>query len=167
MKHKTVYLLFIFIGTVTYSQKTLDEILNKYNKNEVPYISVTELCKLQTKGNVVILDSREKNEYNVSHLNSAIFVGYNFFSVENILKLYPNKNTPMVVYCTVGIRSEITSNKLIKTGYTNVYNLYGGIFEWKNKNFKVYNSEETETENVHTFNKEWSKWLLKGVKIFD
>ena len=45
--------------------------------------------------------------------------------------------------------------------------MYGGIFEWKNKGFKVFDSEEKETENVHAFSKEWSKWLKKGVKVYD
>ena len=54
----------------------------------------------------------------------------------------------------------------MKAGYTNVYNLYGGIFEWKNKNFIVIDSEEKETNKVHTYNRDWSKWLKKGEKVF-
>jgi hypothetical protein len=45
--------------------------------------------------------------------------------------------------------------------------LFGGIFEWKNNNFTVYNSKEEATENVHAFSKDWSKWLLKGKKVYD
>jgi len=33
------------------------------------------------------------------------------------------------VYCSLGIRSEVIAKKLKKAGYTNVFNLYGGIFE--------------------------------------
>ena len=32
--------------------------------------------------------------------------------------------------------------------------------------YKVNNKGET-TENVHTFNEDWSIWLKKGVKIFE
>ena len=54
----------------------------------------------------------------------------------------------------------------MQEGYTNVYNLYGGIFEWKNANFKVVDTLGNNTEKVHTFNKTWSKWLQKGKKVY-
>ena len=60
------------------------------------------------------------------------------------------------MYCSLGIRSETVGEKLKAAGYTNVYNLYGGIFEWKNKDFTVLDAEEKETNEVHTFNKYWS-----------
>jgi hypothetical protein len=44
--------------------------------------------------------------------------------------------------------------------------LYGGIFEWKNNNFKVLDTLGNETEKVHTFSKSWSKWLTKGEKVY-
>lgn len=44
---------------------------------------------------------------------------------------------------------------------------FGGIFEWKNKDFKVYDNKNKLTENVHAFSKEWSQWLIKGNKIYD
>jgi len=72
-----------------------------------------------------------------------------------------------VVYCSLGIRSETIAHKLIKKGYTNVYNLYGGIFEWKNNDFVVLDTEGSETEKVHAFNKNWGKWLTKGKKVYE
>ena len=48
-----------------------------------------------------------------------------------------------------------------------ISNLFGGIFEWKNNGFKVYDSINTVTENVHIFSKEWSKWLTKGEKVYE
>ena len=71
------------------------------------------------------------------------------------------------MYCSLGVRSEDIGEQLKKAGYTNVFNLYGGIFEWKNKGFSVYNNDETLTENVHVCNAYWSQWLLKGNKIYD
>ena len=77
-----------------------------------------------------------------------------------------DKNAKIVVYCSLGIRSEDVAEQIMKAGYTNVYNLYGGIFEWKNKDQKVVNEKGKATENVHAFNKEWGKWLKKGKKIY-
>ena len=118
------------------------------------------------KNDVVLLDAREQNEYDVSHLKNAVFVGYDSFNLKKTLKKLPNKNTKIVVYCSLGIRSEEIAEKLKKVGYTNVLNLYGGIFEWKNNNYNVFSSEGKATEKVHTFSEDWKKWLLKGEKIY-
>jgi len=50
-------------------------------------------------------------------------------------------------------------------GYSNVSNLYGGIFEWVHQNKNVYQNNST-TQKIHTYDKEWSKWLKKGEKIY-
>ena len=160
---KKITILFLLISSVSFGQKKLDKLLNKFNKNNVPYISVDSLAAT----NAVLLDARETKEYKVSHLKNAICVGYDNFDINQTLKTLPkDKNAKIVVYCSLGIRSEIVAHQLIKKGYTNVFNLYGGIFEWKNNNFKVIDTLGNDTEKVHTFNKDWSKWLKKGTKIY-
>jgi rhodanese-related sulfurtransferase len=159
------YILVFTFSFSAYAQDSLSKLLNQYNDRSVPYISVQELAMPKTE--VVILDAREIEEYQTSHLKNAIYVGYDFFQIDSIQKRILNRDQNIVVYCSLGIRSETIAKKLKKAGYTNVLNLYGGIFEWKNKGFKVYNSEEEETENIHTFSKEWSTWLKKGVKVYN
>ena len=39
----------------------------------------------------------------------------------------------IIVYCSIGVRSEDIGEKLKELGYTKILNLYGGIFDWKNK----------------------------------
>jgi rhodanese-related sulfurtransferase len=164
MKNKILF-IFVLFSTYGFSQESIAELLKKHNTKAVPYISVQELAMPKT--NAIILDAREKKEYNVSHLKNAIHIGYNFFQLDTIQQKIKNKDETIVVYCSLGIRSETIAKKLKKGGYTSVFNLYGGIFEWKNNNFSVYNSDGKETENVHTFNKTWGKWLTKGIKIID
>ena len=93
------------------------------------------------------------------------------FDLDNTLdvpdKVTQNKDEKIVVYCSLGVRSETIGIKLKEAGYTNILNLYGGIFEWKNQNFDVYSNTGNKTENVHAYSKTWSKWLLKGNKILD
>ena len=115
---------------------------------------------------VIIIDAREPAEFKVSHLESAINIGFNDFSSEVKLLQKLNKNIPIIVYCSLGIRSEGMGEKLKKSGFTNVKNLYGGIFEWKNAGYPVIDSTGTETENVHTFSKMWSKYLHAGNPIY-
>jgi len=158
-------IIFILISTFSFSQETVSDLLKKHNTRSVPYISVQELAMPKTKA--IILDAREPKEYEISHIKDALCVGYDFFDIDSITNEIPNKESKIVVYCSIGIRSEDVAVKLKKAGYTNVFNLYGGIFEWKNKDFIVYNSDESETENVHTFTEEWSHWLKKGTKVYE
>jgi len=162
-KHALCLVLCLIAQLIT-GQQALDELLKRYNNNDVPYITVQELAISKT--NTIILDARESQEYQVSHLKDAIFVGYDNFQLEKITTQIPNKDQNIVVYCSLGIRSEVVANKLKKAGYKNVKNLYGGIFEWKNNEFDVYNSEAKKTDSIHTFSKAWSKWSLKGIKVY-
>ncbi len=167
MKFKILYIGLILISFSASSQKSLDILLRINNAESITYISVDELRMYQLNDSVLILDARERNEFDVSHIPSARYVGYGHFSSEEISEYITDKNTPLIVYCSLGIRSEDVGEKLEKAGFTNVKNLYGGIFEWKNKSYPVIDSEGKETENVHTFSKHWSRWLTKGVKVYD
>jgi len=159
-----LFYIFVLLSFSGFSQETLAELLDKYNKQSIPYISVEELVEQKTEA--ILLDAREPIEFNVSHLKNAVCVGYDDFKLKNINHHLPDKNSKIVVYCSLGVRSEDIAEKLKKAGYTNVFNLYGGIFEWKNNDFPVY-SEGQVTQNIHAFSKAWSKWLLKGKKVYN
>lgn len=153
-------LLFVTLGC---AQNSIEDALRKFNKGTVPYISSAELAY---SGNMVLLDSRSREEYEVSHLQHAIWVGYEYFSLDSLTKQLPDKNTAVVVYCSVGVRSEDIGEKLIKHGYRKVQNLYGGIFEWKNEGYPVFDSGGRETDKVHAYNKQWGKLLKNGEKVY-
>ncbi|BAO76062.1 rhodanese-like domain-containing protein [Winogradskyella sp. PG-2] len=161
---KTILLIVLFISSIGFAQKNISKLLKKYNTESIPYISVQELALPDSEA--IILDSREIKEYEVSHIKNAIQVGYDHFDIEAVEKQVTDKSKTLVVYCSVGIRSEDIGEKLKEAGYTNVYNLFGGVFEWKNNDFTVYDTDDEPTENVHTFSEEWSKWLTSGKKVF-
>jgi rhodanese-related sulfurtransferase len=159
--------LFIFIGISVsgFSQKKLSKLLKEQNTESIPYISVEALQN--ESEDIILLDSREEKEFKTSHIKNAICVGYDSFNLESIQPKLPNKDSKIVVYCSLGIRSEDVAEKLKKAGFTNVHNLYGGIFEWKNNDLEVLNSQEKVTDSIHTFSKAWSKWLKKGIKVYE
>ena len=155
----------LLISIFGYAQKKLSKLLKQENTESIPYITVDSLKN--KKGDFILLDSREEQEYKTSHLKDALFTGYDFFNLDSIQKQLPNKDTEIIVYCSLGIRSEDIAEHLNKAGYTNVKNLYGGIFEWKNNDLPVYNMTDKETDSIHTFSKAWGKWLKKGVKVYE
>lgn len=114
-------------------------------------------------GKSVLLDTREKEEYEVSHIKGARWVGFDTFSMESVRDI--PKDRPIVVYCSVGARSQDIGKKLKSAGYKKVYNLYGGIFHWINEDRPVYKDEKT-TNRIHTYNRAWSIWVNKGEKVF-
>lgn len=127
----------------------------------VPVMSVEELKSNTQK--LRIFDARERAEFEVSHIPGAEWVGYKHFDIRAYAKL--PKETPIVVYCSIGYRSEKIGEQLKANGFTEVYNLYGSIFEWANKGYPLVDSKVRE---VHTYNKEWSRWVdaSKAKKIW-
>ncbi|AVI51041.1 rhodanese-like domain-containing protein [Pukyongia salina] len=167
MKLRLVYIILFLLGLQSSAQESLQQLLNTYNTRSIPYISVEELRMLQLNDEVYILDAREFEEYEVSRIPGGLFIGFSDFSSEMITEKIPDSDRTIVVYCSLGIRSEEIGEKLRKAGYSNIRNLYGGIFEWKNNGYPIVDSEGNETEKVHSFSKAWSKWLTNGEKVYE
>jgi rhodanese-related sulfurtransferase len=130
--------------------------------HSVTEISVSKLSKLEQ--DVTILDVREENEYKVSHIENSKNVAYSSFNIEAITDI--DKNDKVVIYCSLGKRSENIAKQMVDAGYTNVNNLYGGIFEWKNQGNPVF-VDANETNKIHAYDKVFGIWLNKGEKVFD
>lgn len=159
-----IYFISFFFSIMLSAQNNIPQVLKKLNKETVPYIKVNEL---KEKKNLVFLDAREPKEYKVSHILGALPVGFDHFKSNNVTANIIDKNATIIVYCSIGVRSEQIGEKLQKLGYKNVYNLYGGIFEYKNTGEKVVNNQNKVTDSVHTFNKTWSVYLTKGIKVYE
>ncbi len=143
-------------------QKTFDEKMKSLYKETVPLIEASEL---KGKTDIILLDTRSPEEFQISHIEGSQLIDYDNFKKSDVKNI--DKDAEVVVYCSVGYRSERIGEKLQKMGYTNVKNLYGGIFDWKNKELEIVNEKEQPTDSVHTYNKAWSKWLYKGIKVYD
>lgn len=158
----TIPFLFGFIKP-SHAQQNMDDLLKKYNNHSIPYISV-EALKMK-KSDYVLLDTRKKVEYNVSHIPGAIWVGE--LMDDNLLNsLQLKKSQSIVVYCSVGVRSEVYGNQMKNRGFTQIKNLYGSIFAWKNAGFPIIDLSGKETEKVHIYSKIWGKYLKYGEKVY-
>ncbi len=128
---------------------------------EVPNIRPDSL----DKRNFLILDSREKEEYDVSHLRDAIWIGYDDFDME-VMDSIPS-DTTIVIYCSVGYRSSKLARKLKENGYPHVFNLYGGIFNWANEGRPLYDHDYI-TLRLHAYNRRWGRYISNPeiIKIY-
>lgn len=141
--------------------KSFDVLLSTLLSHNVKEISANKAAELK---DVIYLDAREYNEYLVSHIENAIWCGYNDFDFNRLNGVA--KKTKIIVYCSVGYRSEKITEKLLLANYSNVSNMYGGIFEWINTGHKVVDAQNKVTNNVHAYSKTWGIWLSKGTKIY-
>lgn len=144
-----------------HSMTAYDRMLGLLYKQTVPLIQPAELAEQLRKNpqGVVLLDTRNPDEFKVSHLQGARFVPYDALETANLQAL-PH-NLPVVVYCTVGARSEKVGERLKALGYKDVRNLYGGIFQWVNEGHAVYN-QAGPTAQVHPYSALWRPWLRRG-----
>jgi rhodanese-related sulfurtransferase len=148
------------------SQNSFEKKLEGMYKKTVPLIRPEQLSDWTSSGEkLILLDTRSQREYEISHLPNARFIDYDSFTGDKVSDLSPSSK--VIVYCSVGYRSERIGEELQKLGFENVYNLYGGIFQWKNNDYKIVNQLGMATDSVHAYNRLWGKWLEKGIKVYD
>lgn len=112
-------------------------------------------------GNALFLDAREPEEYEVSHLPGARLLGYENLDLGVVNDV--DKSRPVVVYCTVGYRSERAAHKLREAGFSKVYNLYGSLYAWKLAGLPLEDATGKPTNRLHTYNKKWGKLVPKSI----
>ncbi|MCD4730653.1 MAG: rhodanese-like domain-containing protein [Bacteroidales bacterium] len=167
MKRLMIITILIGLMVFVYGQKPVnyDDQIKAMYKNTVELIAVADLeIEMGKNPDLVLLDTREMVEYNVSHIDGSKCIGYNNFSIKSLNDI--PKDTEIVVYCSLGVRSELIGEKLQEAGYKNVKNLYGGIFEWMYHDQIVVNKKGKATDKIHTYDENWSQWLLKGKKVY-
>jgi len=146
-------------------QTEFDKMLEKYYTDKVTKIQPDELAALiETGADFTLIDIRYPNEYEVSSLKGALNIAGSSTGWD------APKDTRIIVYCTVGARSEEAAQELLNLGFTNVSNLYGGIIHWVNSGYPVYNfallKNRVVTDRVHVYSAEWSKWLKTGTAVY-
>lgn len=142
-----------------------ETMVNALLSGKVDTLSSASLDGKSRAPGLVLLDTREAEEYAVSHLRGAVHVGYKEFDKNAVADL--PKDAEIVVYCSVGKRSEEIGERLKKTGFTNVQNLWGGIFDWTNCGYPVVNSEGDEVCRVHPYSPIWGLWINKCEKTYE
>ena len=125
----------------TESEKLWEETLSMVREDfpRVQHISTDELAAiLEGHTDFTLLDTREPEEYEVSHIQGAFLAE----GVRDALKVLKDKSREdlVVVYCSVGYRSSNIAKKLARRGFTNVVNVEGSLFKWANET-ALYSAE--------------------------
>ena len=73
----------------------------------------------------VLVDTREDSEWSDGHVAGAVHLSRGIIE-RDIETQYPDKETPLVLYCGGGFRSALAAVNLQRMGYTNAISLDGG-----------------------------------------
>jgi rhodanese-related sulfurtransferase len=102
------------------------------------------------------VDVRAPAEQAVSTLPGALCVAPEDAPVDVLRRT--EKARPIVVYCSVGVRSARLARALSAVGATDVFNLRGGIFDWANRGLPLVGPSGA-TQCVHGYDATWQVLL--------
>lgn len=97
--------------------------------NDVPTVSPNQAAEMLNKQEAIMVDVREQDERNEQHIKNTLFIP--LAQLDNrIGELAEYKNSPIILQCRSGKRSNVAATSLMKAGFTKVLNLDGGILAW-------------------------------------
>ena len=117
LHHNLLLILFVLVGSSAMAQ--------------IKVLPVNDFdSKLTATVDKIILDVRTPEEYSSGHLKDAQLANYRSADFkQQVEKLDHNK--PVFVYCAAGVRSHAAAEVLTGLGFTQVYDLDGGMNAWK------------------------------------
>jgi len=89
---------------------------------------------IQQNVDLVILDVRTKEEYDIVHLQNAVLIPVSELPTR-LSEL--DKSKKILVYCKAGGRSAKASGTLVSDGFGSIYNMLGGIDAWTQAGYPV------------------------------
>lgn len=107
----------------------------------------------------LILDARTHDEYAFSHLSGSVPLDTEITKGDGeIEEIAGSKSRPILVVCSVGLRSAKQASKLQSRGFMRVAHLEGGLFEWVNRGHRLV-SQGKQVHKVHPYNLLWGLLL--------
>lgn len=147
--------LIAVVALITFST----DIINGFGAfHGVKSLSSSQVSERIDNNEMLILDVRDREEFEVSHIKGALLVSD--VDLESL-----QTDQPILVYCTVGYRSTELGTTLTKKGFSDIYNLDGGLIRWKNEGYEVYNMYEQPTDSIHVYSGVFGLLLTDGQAV--
>ena len=99
-------------------------------KKNITEISPADAAAKSQSGEAVIVDVREKDEWDEEHIATAMHLSRGTIELD-IEEAVPDLNALIICHCGGGGRSALAAESLQKMGYRNVRSLAGGFKAWK------------------------------------
>ena len=105
--------------------------------NDISVKTARKMIKKSKHSDLLILDVRTDAEYSVTHLYDADQLSYEDLE-NNLSEIDQYKDVLVIVYCKSGARSKNSSQILVDEGFSNVFNMEGGILAWIDAGYPVW-----------------------------
>jgi phage shock protein E len=102
-------------------------------------LSVSEFSSKVTEAGVITLDVRTPGEFNEGHIEGALLVDFQSGNFENEIASL-DKGKTYAVYCRSGNRSGQAVKVMSDAGFTDLYNLDGGVIDWASAGLPLVNN---------------------------
>ena len=99
-------------------------------KKHITEISPQDAAAKSQRGGAVIVDVREKDEWDEEHIPDAVHMSRGMLELD-VEEKVPDLNTTIITHCGGGGRSALAAESLQKMGYKNVRSMAGGFKAWK------------------------------------
>ena len=106
-----------------------EKLVAEAKKNITEILPQDAASKLQSS-EAVIVDVREKDEWDEQHIPGAIHLSRGTLELD-VEEKVPDMNAMIVCHCGGGGRSALAAESLQKMGYKNVRSMAGGFKAWK------------------------------------
>ncbi len=128
MRHVLPLLLVLLITQLTSCKESSAE--------GIIAITSQDMQLLLNGDSIQLVDVRTPEEFKEGYINGAKHMDYFDSDFESNLKTL-DKTKPVIIYCKKGGRSAKSCKKLETLGFTQIYDLKGGISQWKKAGFDV------------------------------
>lgn len=106
------------------------------NKGEIKLITAEEMQTLLEQKDVQLVDVRTPQEHQEGSISNSQNIDFNSPTFDqDITKL--DKSKPVILYCKSGGRSSKCAKKLQDAGFIKIFDLEGGITQWKFNGFDI------------------------------
>ena len=99
-------------------------------KKHITEISPQDAAAKLSSGDAVVVDVREKDEWDEGHIPGAIHLSRGTIELD-IEENVPDPSAMIICHCGGGGRGALAAESLQKMGYKNVRNMSGGLKAWK------------------------------------
>ena len=139
-------IIFLFLATIFIlaacqgkpAEVTTEKVTVAGGAREATSVSAGELNTMLKNKDFVFINVHIPFEGNIA--NTDLSIPYDqISSSENLSQLPADKNAKIVLYCRSGRMSEIAAEELVSLGYTNIWNLTGGMVDWEQAGYSIEN----------------------------
>jgi len=102
-------------------------------------LGVSEFSTKVAEAGVITLDVRTPIEFAEGHIEGARLIDFQSGNFENEIAAL-DKNATYAVYCRSGNRSGQAVKVMHDAGFSNVFNMNGGVIDWANAGFPLVNN---------------------------